>query len=218
MPLPFYPVRTLFFFLTSVNSLLVVANATDQLDVPKVFTTKDFSSADLARSANKYIAMGEKKAVQSLKKLALETRASKQGMQINTRITWICRMIFEAKEKPIRRPLVGALMIPINGNDAARWPLFPLAKSGETFFVLGQAGFGTGIPEGADKYIEYCQHNGKFRKAPLTIPEQQRAQKDLKKLKDSKRWQEINWKTANPKATEAWFWKSIAEQARSIQP
>jgi hypothetical protein len=50
----------------------------------------------------------------------------------------------------------------------ADWPLFPVALSGSTHFVLSNTlEFSIlGEPESVAHYLEYCRANGKFRRKP----------------------------------------------------
>jgi hypothetical protein len=190
---------------------------------PKLFSEKWFNSASLAETANHYINLGEKSAVQELNTLASDDIYNdKLGFSINERIGWVCRIVFEPKSgKPLRPPMYGELMLPWNTMPDKNWPLYPVAISGSTYFVLSEGYELEGIAETPKHYIEYCQTNGIFRKMPIKIPTKEQALKDAASLRQSESWKAIKWQDSGQGFSytfdEESSWKLIQNQAEFIR-
>jgi hypothetical protein len=117
-----------------------------------------------------------------------------RGFSYNERIGWVCRILFEAKrDEPLREPRFGGLHLPWKSMPLKSWPLYPVACSGSSYFILSEGYQSGGRPEPARDYMEYCRKAGKFRKEPVAMPKRSDAQKDLQKLRDSKEWKAIKW-------------------------
>jgi hypothetical protein len=61
------------------------------------------------------------------------------------------------------------------------WPLFPVALSGSTYFVLSNtpAFSNVGEAESATRYLEYCRANGKFRSKTVPVPTREDAMRAI---------------------------------------
>jgi len=196
------------------------------LETPTLFTEKEFSATTLAHTVNHYIALGEMTAMRELEVLGRgevlgRAQASKDedGIAIDQRIGWICRILFLPKSGSLWPPSDGCLF-PADRTNAVDWPLYPLAKSGTTFCVLSEMSACFGYRAPIAYYLTYCQENGVFRSCPVPLPTRSSAIADLKQLRQSKRWQEIQWDFASPgrsySCNESWFWSFIIKQGESI--
>ncbi|MBW8864092.1 MAG: hypothetical protein JF609_04045, partial [Verrucomicrobia bacterium] len=147
---------------------------------PKLFTEKAFNSASLAEAANYFIKIGENSAVNELNAIATnDVQAAKLQFRANERIGWVCRILFESKDgKSLRPPRYGALRLPWNSMPDKNWPLYPVAFSGSTYFVLSEGYMLGGVAENSTDYMRYCQAGGTFRKTPVEINKKKKAVKD----------------------------------------
>ena len=69
----------------------------------------------------------------------------------------LCRMLFEARSKQkFRRPLIGFADFVTRDRN---WPLEPIAIVDEVPFVIVRGYGGSGIPESAARYLDYCLKN-----------------------------------------------------------
>ncbi len=189
--------------------------------VPRLFQEKDFTSASFAEAVNYFVALGEDAAVVELRGLATGPADSKLGFSLNERIGWMCRVLFEAKAGSLRAPRFGALNLPYHTMPDTSWPLYPVALSGSTYFVLSQGYSGTGIPEDLKAYIQYCRQTGTFRNKPVTVPTKARAIADAATLRQSAAWLAIKWKDSGTgwscSMSEEWAWDFVQRQAESIR-
>jgi hypothetical protein len=177
-----------------------------QLDLPKLLVQSPFNSRDLALAANYFIAMGEEKTAKKITSLAsgvgidwarawAADNPKPTYFSLNSRLSWMCRILYEPKgDKPLRQPLFGALSLPRHTMPLERWPHYPLALSGETYFVLGDGYRLGGLPEGMVEYLRYCQKEGTFRRKEVVVPSRVQALKDFHDLTQSDRWKAIKWR------------------------
>jgi hypothetical protein len=107
-------------------------------------------------------------------------------------------------------------------NIGKYWPLFPVACSGSTYFVLSEGyafeGFGREMP---NEYMAYCKEHGIFRKNPVKVPTREEAMKDAAALRKSKSWKAIKWKDSGQGYSfyigdDQYAWSFIQKQAESI--
>src|SRR5207248_2099895 len=91
-------------------------------------------------------------------------------------------------------PMYGGLSLPFKTMPHANWPLYPVAASGKSFFVLSEGYSLAGVPEDPKHYLAHCRAEGAFRKHPVPIPTQAEAQRDAKALRQSPPWKAIKWK------------------------
>ncbi len=207
--------------------LVVVLAATPcQAEAPKLFREKSFTCAMLAQAVNHYVTLGEDAAAKELESLTSEDWTEewfkkKRGFSFNERVGWICRIVFEPKGKePLRAPLFGAHHLPWNSMPLTNWPLYPVAVSGSTYFVLSEGYMLAGVAEDPKDYLKYCRANGKFRKEAVPIPSRIQALKDLEKLRQSKAWKAIKWEEKGEGFSyffdEDWVWGRIKYQAENI--
>ena len=150
----------------------------------------------LAISANILIAVGKEKAVDYLLKQSQKLRSGDVYGDINDiKISWLCRLIFESvNDQPLRAPNFGGLDLPYKSMPLSSWPKYPLAVSDGCIFVLGANYTGSGQPELAEFYVDYCSKNGQIRKEPYKVPDKTEYQPALEALFKSERWQAIEWR------------------------
>jgi hypothetical protein len=190
---------------------------------PQLFREKAFTAASFAAAVNHFVSVGEDAAVQELPGLALDDSADLQrGFSANERIGWMCRVLFEPKGKdPLRPPAFGGLNLPYHTMPDKNWPLYPVALSGSSCFVLSEGYELDGHAEDPTHYIDYSRQAGVFRKKPVTVPTKTQALKDAASLRQSAAWKAIKWKDQGENWSymmdEEWTWKFIQNQAESIR-
>jgi hypothetical protein len=209
--------------LLSAVALLICTSAT-RAEVPQLFRERSFNAAILAEAVNHFIALGEEAAVRELADLApgFEQGDFKNGFTHAERVGWVCRILFQPKgDKPLRLPGYGGLSMPHLTMPLARWPLYPVAASGDSFFVLSEGYSFRGIPENPINYLVYCRAKGVFRKQPVLVPMHAQAAKDVLALQQSSAWKAIKWKDSGPGTSytisEEHIWPFIQAQADTIK-
>jgi len=191
--------------------------------VPRLFQERDFTAASFADAVNHFITLGEDAAVQELRGLATDSITDfKRGFSVNERIGWMCRVLFEAKTESLRPPRYGALSLPYhNTMPDTSWPLYPVALSGSTYFVLSEGYSLGGKAEDPKAYIEYCRESGVFRKKSVTVPAKAQALRDAAALRQSAAWKVIKWTDSGTNWSytmhEGSVWDFIQKQAESIR-
>ena len=177
----------------------------------------------LAEAANHYIAMGEDRAVKELKLLedSTYTEMLRGGADPNTRISWLCRILFRGKPgHSIRPPAYGALTFLPPDMIGEQWPLYPVAESKGVYFVLSEGYLLAGVAEKASEYVDYCRKHGSFRKTKVKVPTRSEATRALEALTHSGNWQTIRWKGedhGHPYETSGeWIIESMKPQAEGI--
>jgi hypothetical protein len=172
-----------------VASLSLVSSLPCLADPPRFVTEKEFSCKDTADAVNYYVGMGEVKAIKEM----LGTVADADARS-SMRICHLCRILFEPRwRKPLRDAALGELDLPTNTMPSSRWPRFPIAESGSTFFLLNESYHLGGKAERLTDYIEYCHDNGVFRKNRVAVPSRKQALEDLGRLRRSDVWTAIRW-------------------------
>ena len=180
----------------------------------------DFTCADIARAVNYYVDLGEAETLREFHDL-VRPGVDIGRPDINERIGWLCRILYQQKGKPLRSPMLGALSLPYDQMPLNKWPLYPVAKSGDTYCVLSEGYSLAGLPESMPDYFNYCKTNGTFRTEPVPIPSRKTAIQDVNAIRLSKRWSSIKWKNAGQgfsyTISEPWIWDGIVVQAESIR-
>jgi len=191
--------------------------------LPILFREREFTCVTLAEAVNHYVALGENAAIKELESLAEDWREVdiNRGFDLNERVGWVCRILFQPKgKKPLRPPSYGALSLPDHSMPRECWPFYPVAASGSTFFVLSEGYLLGGEPEDPIDYLNYCRKMGKFLKMPMMIPSRAQALKDLESLRQSDAWKAIKWSDSGPgfeySFDEGWIWEGISAQAKKI--
>jgi len=193
---------------------------------PKLFREQSFNAADLAEAANHFIGIGEAASVKELNGLAAN-HSGEADQRVVHRIGWICRIIFRPKAKDALLPPaygalfdLGDLCVHKTVDDIIKeWPLFPVALSGSTYFVLSDRYSLGGRSQDLKEYVAYCQTNGVFMTTLLKVPTEQQALKDAAALRRSKAWRAIKWedkKLGESYGSEPQSWSFIQNQAESI--
>lgn len=202
--------------------LMAIAPVSARAETPKLFLEKAFSCATLAEACNHFIDLGEAAAIKELKSLTMDDVPERAlEFSTNERTSWVCRIMFLPKWKqPLRPPAFGGLGLPVKSMPLAKWPLFPVARSGLSYFVLGEGYVLRGRAEDPRKYIDYCVKNGDFRTERLTIPTRQQALKDVEEFRSSEAWKKIEWthwgRGHYYSYSEAYTWEFMKEQAERI--
>lgn len=151
--------------------------------------------ATLAKEVNRYVRLGRSAALKELRTRAAESEKSIEGEKAE--FSQLCLILFSEGDRALRAPGFGLLMgVPVDDLKSRPddWPIFPMVRSGGTYFALGQRYFLTGQPELAVDYLSYCAKHGKFRSRPVKVPTRAEALRDLEALRQSPRWQAIRWK------------------------
>ena len=170
-------------------------------EIPKLFSQKSFTSANLAEAVNRYVAIGEAASIKELQQVVVQDNSKDdgflgKGFSVNERIGWVCRILFESKgHSPLRAPKFGELPLPEKSMPAEKWPLYPVAVSGSTYVVLKQGYMPDGTPEEVTHYLAYCKNNGVFRTTPVEVSTKEQAEKDIANLRQSAQWQAIQWES-----------------------
>jgi len=194
-------------------------------EVPKLFTQKSFTSANIAEAVNRYVAIGEASAVKELQQLAAQDPNANdnflsKGFNVKERAGWVCRILYEPNgHTPLRAPRFGELALPEKSMPAEKWPLYPVVLSGSTYFVLKQGYTADGTPEEMAHYLKYCKNNGLFRKTPVAVPTKEQAETDIATFRQSAPWQAIQWQTSDGFSYpmgESLTWAFINGQVKSI--
>jgi len=215
------------FRLLSLLIVVAVASVALAFVVPKpaktplLFQQKHFDSIVLADAINYYIAVGEKRSITELQALARDNFDFSAEFDINERIGWVCRVLYKPNSgTPLRPPRFGWLSLPGNSMPESSWPLYPVARSGNTYIVLSEGYSLRGRAERVDKYIDYCKSQGTFIKQKLKIPSRQTAISDILNLRNSKRWTSIKWSDSglgfSYTISEQSIWNKIVVQGESI--
>lgn len=202
-------------------------------EIPRLFTTPNFTSSDFAEAVNHFTNLGEVAAIQQLEELASEGDSyhiyrteGKEGFYYPERVGWMCRVLFAGKDgRSLRPPKFGTLdFLPPPDLMATNWPQFPIAKSGSTYFVLWEGYITVSGEKGledAKTYIEYCQKNGVFRRHSVIVPTKRKALEDLAALKASDAWKSIKWtynyNGSNYYIDERIVWRYIENQANYMR-
>jgi hypothetical protein len=201
--------------------LMLVGSA--RASTPKLYDQAEFSCADLAETINYYVDLGESATLADFAKCYADIeKYDRKGFSIVERICLLCRVLYQPKSpQPLRDAMIFALELPYESMPASKWPLFPVAQAGKSYFVLSQGRSGGGQPERLEDYLKYCQENGKFRSKPVSVPTREEALKDAETLRTSSAWKEIKWKwhgDANNyyEFSESRVWDYVIKQARSV--
>lgn len=190
--------------------------------VPRLFQEKDFTAASFAEAVNYFVAIGEDATVRELQGLADSSANPLGKSSVDERIGWMCRVLFRANAyEPLRPPFFGKVtMFPPNIVPDKSWPLYPVALSRSTYFILGEGYTLAGVAEDPKDYIKYCRQTGVFRKKPIAVPTKAQAIKAAAALRQSASWKAVKWTDSGPSwsytISEGWVWKFIQNQAESI--
>src|SRR5260221_2502354 len=79
-------------------------------EVPKLFSQKSFTSANIAEAVNRYVAIGEAASAKEMEQLAAQENAEDgrvlgKVLNVNERIGWWCRIPYGPNvHSPVRAP------------------------------------------------------------------------------------------------------------------
>jgi hypothetical protein len=194
---------------------------------PRLFQEHAFTAASLADAVNHFVGLGEDAAMRELQEIAQAEREdcySRGGVywSMKERVGWMCRILFESKDgRPLREPYFGALDLPYHSMPNTSWPLYPVALSGSTYFVLSEGYWLAGVAEDINAYIAYCRQTGAFRRTPVAVPTRAQAMMDAAVLRASPAWQAIKWTDSGQgwsyTLNEDGSWEFIHNQAAMIR-
>ena len=206
---------------TAVASIAFALTAPKPDRTPVLFKQKQFDSIVLANAINYYVGLGEKQSLTELQSLSVDDYDFSNEFDVNERIGWVCRVLYETKNgKPLHPPAFGGLSLPRNSMPLQNWPLYPVAKTGNTYVVLSEGYSLSGRAEPVSNYLNYCKSNGTFLTQKISPPNRQAAITDVSNLRRSARWASINWSDSGAgfsyTISEQWIWDSIEHQATSI--
>lgn len=212
--------------ITLFSILLCVSFRFSRGEVPELFRDRSLNAAILAQAVNHFVALGETAATRELTALATDHDFKRDNpdkeFDLAERVGWVCRILFQPKgSEPLRPPSYGALGLPFNTMPRTRWPLYPVAASGHSFFVLSEGYELAGLPENPKRYLAYCRAEGIFRKRRIPVPTRAEAQRDVSALRQSPAWKAIKWKDRGQGFSYAMHeertWQFIQAQADSIK-
>lgn len=167
--------------MTAAIALLALASLQLRAEDPILLKERNLTSADWARVANHYIALGEERAVADL-----IDRSSPKPVRFaisNKHALHIARLFYNPKpEGKLRPPTLGRLSA--LGEDVAyeAWPCFPFAYQNGVIFLFGDRYQFEGVPETAKEYLAYLKANGTFRRLAYPVPTRKQAEAALEKL------------------------------------
>ena len=88
--------------LTAVASVAFALAAPKPDRTPVLFKQKQFDSIVLANAINYYVGLGEKQSLIELQALSVDDFDFSNGFDVNERIGWVCRVLYETKNgKPV---------------------------------------------------------------------------------------------------------------------
>ena len=185
-------------------------------EVPQLFKQEKFDAAILAQAVNHFVEIGEEAAAREMTDLAPDDNDGPRSVNRAERVAWVCRILFEPRgREPLDPAPYGMQMFPYKDNRTVlkSWPLFPVACSGRSFFVLAEGYLYRGPPRDPKLYLAYCRAKGVFRKIPIPIPTRDEAMTDVAALKESPAWKALDWKGHSSEKRQ---WTFIQAQADSI--
>jgi len=200
-------------------ALLLAWNSLHAAEPPlKLFAKNELDAATFAKAVNHFVDIGETTAINEL--LALSCNA-KPDVVAGSRVSWVLRVLYLPKTlEPLRKPGYGALVDPAPEEAFAGWQLFPLVRSGDSYFVLSVSYLLGGLAEHPCDYLHYCLANGTFRKEHIPVPSRAQALEDAAALRSSPEWRAIKWAAQGEggsySASEEWVWKFVSSQAETI--
>ena len=207
---------------TALFAIFLCLSSISGAEIPKLFRERSFVATDLAAAVNHYLALGEEAAVRELSALAPDHDFKRdivaKGFSLPERVGWVCRILFQPKgDKPLRGPGYGGHSLPRLTMPSNSWPLYPVAASGDSFFVLSEGYTLAGAAEDPKQFLAYCRAEGAFRKKPVPVPTRDQARKDVAMLHESAAWKAIKWKDGGRGSTytmsEDVIWLFIQVQA-----
>ena len=191
-------------------------------DTPLLFRQRDFTCAALAEAVNHFVKLGPVQAEEALKNLlAVAAIRPREEFDVAERAAWICRVLYQpAGDAPLRDIRSGGVSLPYLSMPLARWPLYPLARSGDSLFVLDEGRMLGGRAESLPNYIAWCRTHGVWLNKPLPVPDRGSALRDARNLRAGAAWKAIRWKDKEHGSSytysEEQTWRWIAAQAERI--
>jgi len=195
----------------------VAPNESERLspNLPGLFRDSEINCASFAEAVNHFVAMGQERAIESLRDLVAHKPQGTMWDKLEYRTACVCRVLFEPKRGEAPR-LPGCIcwgIVPWTSMRSEKWPLLPVIQSGSSFFVIKQCGVFTGLMEPSTSYLCYCFAHGDFRQIPVPMPNRPQARQDLEALRESATWKAINWQERSSGGGEKFILGEFARQA-----
>jgi hypothetical protein len=164
-------------------------------DTPQLLCQTQFDAKVLAEAVNYYVDKGEMESTRELTALADPGWDHRSGFDINERIGWLARILYVArgKDKLLRPPMFGGLMLPYQSMPPMDWPLYPVVMEEDVYLVLCEGYMLAGRAELAADYLNYCKQHGRFRRERIAVPTKRQVHDAANALQQSRRWQQIKW-------------------------
>lgn len=204
-------------------SMLLAVSMSCMADSPRLFGQREFTCADFAETVNYYVDLGETAALADFAMRESDgEKYSRKGFDLTGRIVMLCRVLYEPKStQPLRDAMMGAFELPYMSMPASKWPMYPVTKAGQSYFVLSDGRILGGRAETLSNYLKYCAGSGVFRTKKVRVPTRAEAMSDVQLLHSSEAWKEIKWKWKGDPGnyydfSEDWTWKYILKQASTI--
>jgi hypothetical protein len=163
----------------------------------------DVYRADVAtHSANMFIAAGKDAACGALYRAAKVSRSfatnndSIDYEKLNLKLCHLTRLLFLSTNSshPLRPPRLGtSQFLPVLSMNEDEWPDLPFCIRNGIALSMNLGYAGSGIPERAKYYLDYCRINGTFRTRLLSEPTFLAASNALKQVFDSHAWKSLKW-------------------------
>ncbi|MBL8515821.1 MAG: hypothetical protein JNM76_02535 [Betaproteobacteria bacterium] len=174
------------------------------------------SPAVIAHAVNGLVARGERDALQHLRATGDQARPRARIRTFEERRFWLLRLLYQPPAgTPLRPPRIGELLLPNAWKSLRAWPMFPLAESGKSWFVLAEGHVLIGKAESYEEYLAYCRAAGRFRSQLLPVPTPAEALADAEALEQAASW------LASDQGKIALgndpFWRAVRAQAERVQ-
>ncbi len=156
--------------------------------------------------------------------MGFDDELMRQEQLVNIQACHLCRLLFTStnSSEPLRRPRLGAIQgFPGERvlRDPPEWPDLPFVVADGIPLSLWQGYAGSGIPEPAEGYIDYCRANGRFRTNLFAIPTMTTASNALISVFASPAWKGLSredgaWSfNGNEKEAKKALWAQISNVA-----
>ncbi|SRR6266567_274524 len=177
-------------------------------------------------SANALISCGKDAACAALVKVVKAEGGLERRTEVNEKACHLCRLIFRPTNsiRLLRPPRLGAPAdLPYNSMVEGDWPDLPFSVAKDVPLSMSLGYFGSGIPEKAQTYLEYCKANGTFRTHLYQAPTSLTASNALSQILNSPAWKALKWKDEgagwrydlDENRAKKMLWKQVENMGRS---
>lgn len=186
--------RFVFLSMFAMLALVSTDNLRAQSDtLPSFLTELQWDATVVAEAVNHFVEQGEDAAIKELKSVVASDYFSNR-MDLSFRVACLCRILWEKRDEPIPPFNLGVFFegvafVRFDEADHQTWPIHPLAKSGNSYFLVVCGGrVGTGQTTNISKYIDRCRESGEFLEEAIPVPTLEEIAADADKLRNSERW------------------------------